>query len=482
MMVLVAVLPACNMNIEPSNLQTTGNLLATSEGAQYATDGNYSALKDVLDFQGQNDPRNFYERHLYQMTAFPSDNLMLSGSTTDNLYYCFTRAHFPQMKNSSYFWFVAYKVILGTNLVIDNTPEGESTTRDQLIGENYFLRAMAQFDLLRLFAQPYSHGTDNPGIILKTSLDDPAIQSRATVGESYQQVEKDLLKAADLMNESRGIAYASKEAAWAFLSRLYLYMEQNDKAIEYAQKVIDSGKFSLATNANYIDNFHNTQNSSESIFIFKNVVLDDKAFAMIGSMYLTAEGLGWGEVYPSKTFRDLLNQHPEDVRNGLIVPDYEDDGKTIKLRNGYPKYFITKFSYQDDIVTLNSPQYLRLSEVILNRAEANAKLGKDQAALDDVNMIRQRAGLSGTALYTTGNLGGRSVLDIVLEERRLELAYEGHRMYDLFRNKRDMDRSYPGVHLPEGETTQVIPWDDPRNIYYIPVLELNINPDCKQNP
>lgn len=124
------------------------------------------------------------------------------------------------------------------------------------------------------------------------------------------------------------------------------------------------------------------------------------------------------------------------------------------------------------------------------RAESNAKLGNDQEAIDDVNVIRQRAGLNGNALYTVGDLKGRdSVLDVVLEERRLELAFEAHRKLDIFRNDRDLVRDYPGTHLNPNNPgvdmekgTQIIPPDHPRVVFFIPENELSLNPNLEQNP
>lgn len=172
-----------------------------------------------------------------------------------------------------------------------------------------------------------------------------------------------------------------------------------------------------------------------------------------------------------------MNQHSEDVRNTLIKPQYKADGVTIEMRNGIPKYFITKFSYQDNVVTLNSPHVVRLAEMYLNRAESNAKKNNNQAAIDDINIIRQRAGLSGDALYSLGNLQGTaSVLEAVLQERRMELAYEGHRTIDVYRNKLTMDRTFPGIQPKE-----VVNWDNPRNIYFVPQDELFANESAAQN-
>ncbi len=476
-LIALLLLASCELNVESSNKQTIGNVFSTETGVSIATDGSYALLKDVLEFRGVENRNNTYVRHLYQLSEFAGDNVMYTQFSSDPLYLVFTRNHVVSQENTSYFWFLAYKIILGTNLVIENAEVGVNSDTDQLVGENYFLRAMAQFDLLKFYAFPYTHGIENPGIIIKTNATSPQEQARATVGESYEQVISDLLKGAELMGASRGKEYASKEAAWALLSRVYLYMEENDLAVEFADKVINSSKFSLAARAVYIDNFANTPQSNESIFVVKHIAPQDDwgKNGSIGSMYYNdGNNGGWGEVFVSQTFLDLIQQHPEDVRNDLIQI-------TGNSKNGFPIRYILKFSGQNGIVNLSSPQYLRLSEMYLNRAEAKAKLSMDADAIADVNIIRSRAGLSGTALYDISDLGGRSVLDVVLEERRLELAYEGHRSFDQFRNKRDMNRTYEGIHLVPGASTQLISWDDKRNIFFIPDEELNTNPACVQN-
>jgi starch-binding outer membrane protein, SusD/RagB family len=472
------------MEVVPYDGITKEQLPTVPNGLEYATNGNYSMMKDILTYNDQLDTRNTYVRHFNHMAEYPSDNVTLSGSTPDNLYYAATMEHFPSMLNTTYLWYVGYKIINGANQAIEAAPEGTSAVSDQLLGENYFLRGMIQFDLLRFFALPYSHGVENKGIVLRTASGEADIKARATVGESYAQVIKDLEKAATLMKSAnqRGIEFASEEAAWALLSRVYLYMEDDENAIEYATRVIESPRFILEPKENYVNSFWNTLNSNESIFVIRHQLQDDKGQASISSMYNTDRGLGWGEVYVSESFRELVEQHPDDVRNDLIKPDLATDGVTVKTRNGIPKYFITKFSYQDDYVTLSSPHVLRLAEMYLNRAEAYAKTSQDQKALDDINVIRTRAGLSGADLYSLGDLqGAATVLDAVLQERRLELAYEGHRTFDVYRNKKSMDRSFPGVHLPENETSLIVNYDNPRIIYFIPNDERFANPACEQN-
>jgi tetratricopeptide (TPR) repeat protein len=471
-------LSACDLQVDPFDGVTKENLPTVPNALKYATDGAYSLMKDQLPYKGAQDFRSTYARNVHMMLEYSSDNVTLSGTTEDPLFYAISRGHFPAMENSTYVWYVAYKIINSVNQNIESVTEGEDPANDYLLGENYFLRAMAYMDLLRLFSKPYTHGTGNMGVVLRLKSTDPAKMARATVGESYDQVVADLEKAAALMEngERRGVEYASKEAAWALLSRAYLYMDQWDKAIEYAGKAIASPLLTLTPKTGYLDMFWNTPKSSESIFVIKHLLQDDLADGSIGSMYLT-DGIGWGEVYVSDPLRLLLEEHPEDVRNTLIKPQYEEDGVTVAERNGIPKYFITKFSYQDGIVTLSSPHVVRLAEMYLNRAEAYAKKGQDQLALDDINVIRKRAGIADEDLYTLGDLqGAASVLGAVLQERRMELAYEGHRTIDVFRNKLPMDRTFPGVQPHE-----VVNWDAARNIYFIPQDERLANPLAEQN-
>lgn len=474
---LVLIASSCQLEIAPFDSVSSDNLADVPGGLEAATNGTYFLMKPNLTYRGQPDFRSTYIRNLHMMLEYAGDNVTLSGTTTDPLYLAATREHYPAMENSTYVWYAGYKIINTANQNIESAKEGVDVETDNLIGENYFMRAVAYFDLLRLFARPYSHGAGNEGLPLRIQAATPDKLERSTVGDCYAQVEKDLLKSIELMTAAtpRGIEYGSKEAAWALLSRLYLYMENNDKAIEYATKVIQSPRFTLESTGSYLDLFHNTPGSKESIFIVRHLIQDDRGSGSIGSMYLT-DGSGWGEVYTSQPLYDLLQQHPEDVRNTLIKPQMS--GNTVVTRNGIPKYFITKFSYQDGIVTLSSPHVVRLGEMFLNRAEAYAKKGQDQLALDDANVIRERAGITGDDLYTLTDLQGTTtVLEAVLQERRLELAYEGHRTMDVYRNKLSMNRTFPGV-----QPQITISWDDNRNIYFIPQDEVLINTICAQNP
>ena len=309
----------------------------------------------------------------------------------------------------------------------------------------------------------------------------------------------DLLKAADLMRggtKGKANPFASQEVAYALLSRVYLYKEDNAKAKEYADKVISSGRYNLVTGNEYTNYFRGLPDGNkETIFCIRHTKTEDRGFSSIGSMYFSGDASGggqsqaysgWGEIYASKKYVDFLNTNPTDLRSSFISP-YKLNGVlqyNTKLTPNTPMYYINKYSLQEGIVNLSSPVYIRLAEMYLNRAEANAKLGNDQLALDDVNRIRERAGLTGAALHTLTSVAasGKTILDVVLEERYLELAFEGHRAYDLFRNNRPLMRNYPGSQVVNGNVNQTVQPTDNRVVFFVPQNEINKNPKLTQNP
>ena len=234
--------------------------------------------------------------------------------------------------------------------------------------------------------------------------------------------------------------------------------------------------------------------SSETIFCIAFTAKEDYGkFGSIASMIYSDGNSGWGEEYASPSIRNLMSAHPEDVRWSYIVP-LKDGNGGIQEKNGIPIYYITKFSFQDGSPTLSSPIMFRFAEMYLNRAEANAKLGNTKAALDDVDAIRKNRGLQ-ASLYNGVVPAGSTALKVVLNERRIELAFEAQRTYDVYRNNLPMNRTYWGYHLPglketdidlskqpTGYPNEIIQPDDPRIIYYIPIDEVQSNPLCVQNP
>ncbi len=487
---------SCIKDVTPSDSITTGTLTSTTEGLTNAVNGAYALFKDHVMFNGTADDNNMYLRQYFQLSDFASDDIVCSQVTEDQLFYSFSLDHSPTQTNTRYFWYISYKIISDCNTVIEAV-EKEPTddpTRKQLLGECYFLRAFAHFNLVKLFARPYTQDKSSPGIILRTSTSDPSVKARSTVEEVYAQIVADALKAEDLMDASRGVQYASKEAAEALLSRAYLYMDDDKDAADYATKVINSGRFELTTKSTFPQLFTNATGASETIFCVAFTDKEDYGkFGSIASMIYSDGNSGWGEEFATTSIRNLMSPHPEDIRWNYIVP-LEDGSGGIAKKNGIETYYITKFSFQDGSPTLSSPILFRLAEMYLNRAEAEAKTGNTKAALDDVDAIRNNRGLQ-NSLYKGVVPAGSTALQVVLNERRIELAFEGHRTSDVYRNNMVMNRTYWGYHLPglketdidlskqpTGYDNMIIQPTDNRIIYYIPIDEIQSNSLCVQNP
>ncbi|MCL1669635.1 RagB/SusD family nutrient uptake outer membrane protein [Elizabethkingia ursingii] len=542
--ITLTVLVGCNIDRTPYNSKESDVVLGDATGLRSITLGNYALLKGDASGGG-------FFNNLYRVGEYGGDNIDVSGTTTDQFFYYYNYRSIKNNGRSNIIWNNGYKAIVGANRAIIKFAEGKDAETDQLLGENYFLRAYVYFSLVNVFGKPYNQGASNLGVPLKLSDDVNDLPARATVGAIYDQVVKDLQKAEQLMTVDKGNVYASKEAAQALLSRVYLYMENNDKTIEYADKVINSGKYSLLSTTELpLYSTKTPENNQETIFAFKYNKDGDytDGWYTIGSMYANIQNVGWGEMYASASYLDLINQNPKDARLKFISPKYADpktqavywvekgnnasgaitynykfqktfqksgatyftmDGVDYQVqteaapnktnyyfvnsggsktyvtldydmdkRNGYPKFYILKCSLQEGVPQLWSPVIVRLAEVYLNRAEAYAKKGNVGSALADVNIIRTRAGIP---VYTSVP-AGMTVLDTVLQERRLELAFEAQRKYDVFRNKLNMNREYPGTHLNGDNPFYTVPYTNNRIIEYIPEQQIQIQPNLIQNP
>lgn len=467
---------SCNKDLQPYNSKSDATALETVDDINAASMGSYGLFKTLN-----------YERELWWLMIYPSDDCALSGSTTNSLYNAYTYIHFPAQANTTHVWQQAYAAIYSANRIIDRISDGTSVELDQIKGENLFLRALSHFFLVRLFGRPYSQdGGASLGIPIKSDVATDDLPARNSVKEVYNFIVTDLIKASDLMTDSKDSRFASKEVAYAFLSRVYLYEGKNDSVVYYANKVIDSHRYSLMSTDPYRTYFvMHPEDNPETIFAIRNVVADNYAKSGIGNQFYNdpvTHATGYAETYASMSLVKLLNRYPEDVRHSFIELQLAPNGDTLK-RNGVPQFFVNKFNWQDGIANLSSPVVFRLAEMYLNRAEANAKIGgHDEEVIEDVNLIRRRAGLSGSALYSVDDLKGHNtVLEVVLEERQLEFFFEGQRVYDIFRNNLPLVRDYEGFHGTDHFHFTVNP-DDPRVVFLIPEYSMLNNPNLVQNP
>lgn len=503
--------------------------------------------------------------NMHYVGEFGGDNVMKQAPSTDAWFQFISYNHTTTNYRMEAFWEYSYKVISQTSDMFKTIEEGQSAEIDHKLGEGYFLRGMSYFYLARTFGRPYYQSPEtNLGVPivngLPENMDDPQLPDRSTVKETYDQAIADLRKAETMLTEEADAAHASRQAAQALLSRIYLYMSGTfenpnttyaDSAVYYADQVIGSGKYSLLDRNTFMkfnEMAPDAGSQKETIFAVKRVSSEystDDYFSCIGGMYSTIDGVGWGEVYASADYMNLLYEAggKKDARWAFISPNYlsDDDvfrfvaktyntagelsgyawqqvpvtasgssvsvtikektypltlvdeeaqryaieydgekiigerGKEMVLSNGYPQYFIIKCSLQDGETQLHSPTVTRLAEMYLNKAEALAKKGDYAGALVALNTVRERSIPGGGY----ASLDASNAAERIKKERRLELAFEAHRVSDVFRLGDTMKRHYPGIH--NGITEY--PAESPRVVQYIPQAEVNAWPgELTQNP
>ncbi|OUL61378.1 RagB/SusD family nutrient uptake outer membrane protein [Flavobacterium sp. AJR] len=557
--ITLSFLSSCELEREPYGSYTKDKILQDKEAAvDVLLNGCYAQLKSWSD-------------QMHRIGEYSGDNIMIRGTTTDSFYTFITYQHTPVNDRLATFWNNSYKVISQSSDLMKMITEGESPKMDQQLGEAYYLRGMLYFYLVKTFGRPYAQSPEtNLGVPIVNGLPEDIaninLPDRATVKATYEQAISDLKKGEALMNENRTAAYATKEAAQAMLSRVYLYMsgtyetpnqQYADLSIEYANKVITSGRYNMLSRADFMK--YNTfapdaSGQTETIFAVKRVASEfsgDDHYGGIGGMYANIQGQGWGEMYASAKYLDLLRKSglKKDARWAFIDPQYALDaannkteafrfitdafnaagvqtgynyvqqplktkpdgsyyitiastdynltvvnaaensysinyaGKTyvgekdymMLLNRVYPMYYITKCSLQDNSSHLHSPIISRLAEMYLNMAEAYAKKADYQNALKNLNIVRERSIVGGG--YTS--LTSTNAVQLIDEERQLELAFEAQRGYDVYRNGQTMTRHYPGPHTPMVD----YPATSPRVVQYIPQSEINAYPGTlTQNP
>ncbi|HJC95795.1 MAG TPA: RagB/SusD family nutrient uptake outer membrane protein [Candidatus Phocaeicola gallinarum] len=328
---------------------------------------------------------------MHRLGEYAGDNMMIRGSSTDAFYEFITYSRTPDNYRLQNFWDYGYKAIAQASNIINMAKETDDAEFNSKLGECYYVRGMMYFYLCRAFGRPYYQAPDkNLGVPIvngtpsEDEIGNLSLPDRSTVKETYQQAINDLRTAEKLITTSFSSPdYASKEAAQAMLSRVYLYMsgtyenpnrEYADSAIYYADRVIESPNFHLVSREDYMKSARTMpENYSEAIFVIKRLAADfpgSDYYYGIGGMYSNIGGMGWGEMYASAKYLELLDETKRnDWRNGdagivdarakFIEPQYitDDNGDyTEVLRFITPNATATGYTYVQLPVNANKTQ------------------------------------------------------------------------------------------------------------------------------
>lgn len=371
------------------------------------------------------------------------------------------------------YWQVHYRVINAANSVIANVPtiQDPRLTAElsaRLIAEAKFLRAVVHFNLLHMFAQPYRvQNGATPGIPLLTTpfTGEITFPARATVAECYEQIRKDLTEAVPALSAvstpaSRG--RATKGAANGYLSRLHLYKGEYQQAADFANQII-SAPASYAVATNY--SFYGATPTAEHVFAIINSATDNGRTGSGGwaSYHRPAANGGRGDCPMTQNLEASFLTEAGDKR-------YTELSAIVTAADTQRKRMTLKFS--DAANNTDLCPMMRTSEMYLTRAEALAELnGINEASINLVNPIRVRAGLTAwtAETFTTKE----AFIAAILEERRKELSFEGHRKMDLLRRGLPLRTS--------GPTAAAAAFGGQKTVLPIPQRELDINKQLTQN-
>lgn len=390
----------------------------------------------------------------YDITGIFTDDVQCSGLNMyednkanlerERLKYGWQREMFDAVagNNETKYWEYPYKKILGCNVVLDYVDQvsGEQVQKDNLRGEAYALRAYYYLMLVNFFGQPYSVGDPekNLGVPLKLTMEvTEDYFLRNTVAEVYRSIEKDLLEANQLLEENnlnRGLYHMDHLTAKALLSRMYLYMENWDKSIEYAEKVLavkpkllDLSGFKDQTKVTDIEGVYNAGTPDEVLWKF------------IGSDWGAETAQRARIVVDYKTSDDLLGLY--DSENS------DDDLWTGDLRRalyfGYASDWFGTRTYCEVVKDRDLLcSGIRNAELYVNLAEAYTRkfmaTGNDEfrvKALENLNDLRIHRYNTNVAPYVEVDIqDANELFEFCKQERRRELVGEGnHRWFDLRR-------------------------------------------------
>lgn len=370
-----------------------------------------------------------------------------------------------------------YGVLSAANNLLANIANSEisDSRKRELEGEGKFVRALVLHDLVRTYGYEPTQIVNgwNAGVVVRTEPverpDQADLRARETVTAVYAQIESDLLSAISLLNNDNPNYLASRGAAEALLSRVYLYLERYDDVITYATDAMNSGMATLVAESAYADAFHGQFNPEaffELIFDSQETISLNSALAGVTTTLPTA----WSDLVYTDDLLSIYDQ-ANDVRYlDMTFPDNDfiynnkysgsADGNNV-FEGNKPTGFV---NWAD-----NMP-IIRYSEVLLNRAEAYAETGQEDLARADVNLLRANRGLAASPIGSTG----ATLTNDVLLERRRELAFEGHRWFDL--KRRGMNIPKPQGNIP------TIPYSNFRILGNLPNGDVDINPNLLQNP
>ncbi|WP_324676363.1 RagB/SusD family nutrient uptake outer membrane protein [Hymenobacter sp. GOD-10R] len=474
---LLTVLPSCDVLQQdpPTAFQSTDEAFSTPARVELSMVGVYNDLQNAEFLGGR--------------ALIYSD---VRSGDTDPASYFGAVPTFTQLSTDTYAsnaWYGGYRSIFSANTFLQNIQAHPgivpATQEAQYVGEAKFIRALTMLHLVNLYAQPYNFTADasHPGIVIQltapTNVDqafDPTLRlPRSSVRDVYTQIINDLTDAIAALPVATTVNRATKGAAQALLARVYLYKGDYTNAAALSGQVITSAKYALNPDPWTVFGLQGptasvTYTSPQSV----------PTYTTLESIFSVAMNAN-----DNPNTNNAIGQHYGATRRAdiLITPFNSiattvfpaDDKRRLMIRpvksGTTTNYYTQKFNAVDNWVPI-----VRYPEVLLTRAEALVRSTGvvSQEAISLLNQVRDRSKGSSQVSYTLASfISTQAFVDAVLQERRLELAFEGFRLPDLLRNKQG---------VPAHGGIAAIPYGDPRLVFPIPNQETLLNANLVQNP
>lgn len=453
---LITLLVAVGCDVldqEPQTAISDETAIRDLKSAEAALNGLYSQLQ-ATDYYGSN----------LQIMADVTADVSQSIGTWDFYREMDTYVTSAGNLENRNLWSQAYSTVNHANNLIADVPEIDEipqAAKDRILGEAYFIRALAFFDLTRTFG-----GVDGVygelGVPIVTTpsreINENSFPSRASIVDSYQQVQDDLDMAESLLSGFDSPNRVSEAAVKALQSRLGLYIEDFDMAETYATDVIDNYGFQLVPE---FQSIFRDENTDEAIFELTYTTTDGND---IRFWYFPSSAGGRGDIALHDEMQALATSRANDERGDLIGFD-----------SNVGAYYPTKYAKAggDDNI-----QVLRLAEMYLNRAEARVRKTPSDipGALADLNEIRNRAGMADTT--GTGVDTEAEVLEAIELERGIEFIMEGHRWFNLTRTGNALS-TLTGIDRLNGDPVSLT--NPGRQVFPIPSRDMDSNENMVQN-
>ncbi len=351
-------------------------------------------------------------------------------------------------------WITGYEAIARANTVLGAIESAafsdtSAAAKASWKGEALFIRGVAHFELVRIYAKPYtSSPATNPGVVLRlkalTASETQVEAQRSTVQQTYDAVIADLKQAESLLPATNGVR-ATKWAAKAYLARIYFSMADYANAYTYANDVIENGGFSLGDDVT-------------SVFKTNGNITQVPA----GAVYMVLGDAG-------RLRGNFWNSNLDNT----FLPLGSNIAQTISTKGGTRKTSLTAIAPNDKSVSLKWSQLqdgavnvpiIRLAEMYLIRAESSVLKGgfADADVRADYNAVRAVAGVDADETTT----GAEALLTAIRTEREVEFFTEGMSYHELRRLKAQV---------------RGIAYDDAKGLLKIPDGEVRVNPSMIQN-